>query len=157
MKNYTTYLFYQNLGRLFYAFVAVDNQVKESEVETVALLIRKYWLRNKMLIKISKNDAEEALLSAFNGLCNTNDAKPEVIAKDCYNRFVQFKNENILLFTKDIKALILKTVIEITASCAGQNKSENILLAKLSLEFKKKVKSNISLSAQKALRSNLQL
>ncbi|MUU79683.1 hypothetical protein [Winogradskyella endarachnes] len=152
MKRYTTYLFYQNLGRLFYAFVAVDKYIKPTEVEAVELLVKKYWLSNKVLINISKNDAEEAVFSVFRSLCNYNEVPSKSFVENCYNRFVQFKNENILLFTKDIKTLILKTVTKITAACAGQNKSETILLAKLSLEFNKKVKSNIFLKASKAKR-----
>ncbi|AXT20376.1 hypothetical protein D7030_04445 [Flavobacteriaceae bacterium AU392] len=53
------------------------------------------------------------------------------------DNFLKFKRDNEDLFSKEIKTLILKTANAIASSFANKNKSELIILAKLSLEFKK--------------------
>lgn len=129
----TTYRFFQNLGKLFFAFASVDNNVKEEEVKAVTHLVKRYWLSEDVINTISKGDAEDAILKTFDWLCKDNDYNSEA----CYDSFISFKRQNESFFTDLINSLILKTVGEITASFSGQNKSELILLAKLSLELKK--------------------
>ena len=133
LEDHTTYRFFQNLGKLFFAFASVDNNVREEEVKAVQQLVRKYWLDVDIINIISKRDAEDAVLKTFDWLCKDNDYNAEA----CYDSFVSFKKQNESFFTDSINSLILKTVGKIAASFSGQNKSELILLAKLNIELKK--------------------
>ena len=133
LEDHTTYRFFQNLGKLFFAFASVDNNVREEEVKAVQQLVRKYWLDEDIINTISKRDAEDAILITFDWLCKDNDYNAEA----CYDSFVSFKKQNESFFTDSINSLILKTVGKIAASFSGQNKSELILLAKLNIELKK--------------------
>lgn len=125
--------FYQNLGKLFYAIAAADNNVKEEEVVAINKCVKKYWLSQERETTNSKNESKNAILETFNWLCKDNEYNAEA----CYNSFLSFKRQNESIFTTDINSLILKTVGEISASFSGQNKSELIFLAKLSIELKK--------------------
>lgn len=58
-------------------------------------------------------------------------------SETCYNEFIDFKKEHPSLFTKDINSLIMKTASKIAASVADINKSELMLVARLSIELKK--------------------
>lgn len=133
LDEHTTYRFFQNLGKLFFAFASVDNNVREEEAEAVKQLVRRYWLNEEFINTSSKSDAEAAVLNTFNWLCKDNDYNAEA----CYKSFINFKKQNESFFTDAINSLILKTVGEITASFSGQNKSEIILLAKLSIDLNK--------------------
>lgn len=133
LDDQNTYRFFQNLGKLFFAFASVDDNVREEEVEVVKQLVRKYWLDENILNTISKGDAENVIIKTFDWLYEDNDYNSEA----CYDSFISFKRQNESFFTDPINSLILKTVGKITASFSGQNKSELILLAKLSIELKK--------------------
>ncbi|NRD24625.1 hypothetical protein HNV10_15330 [Winogradskyella litoriviva] len=125
--------FCQNLGKLFYAFAAVDKSVNDEEISTVKRLVEKYWLQQDLIVSCSQNDAKNAIIDTFNWLCKD----MEYDAQTCYNSFINFKKQNNFIFTEDIKKLIIKTVGKISSSFSGQNKSELILLAKLNIELKK--------------------
>lgn len=133
LNENTALQFYQSLGQLFYATAAVDNKVMEEERNAVFEIVEKHWLHQDLINTISKNDAKSAIIETFNQLYEEN----KYDADACYARFLNFKNENESIFTKDIKRLILKSVGKISASFSGQNKSELMLLANLSIEFKK--------------------
>ena len=72
-------------------------------------------------------------VNTFKWLHSDNEYNAEI----CYNSFVSFKREHEDLFTSKMKTLILKTAAIIAASFSGQNKSELMMLGKLSIEFKK--------------------
>lgn len=130
--------FYQNLGKLFYAISAVDNQVREEELDKLKEVVKKEWKSANLVEDSLKNDAEASIINTFKWLqydCEYN-------AEDCYNSFLAFKKENEHLFTNNINSLILKTGRAIAASFAGVNKQELIMLTKLNLELKKNMKLN---------------
>lgn len=119
-----TRAFYQNLGKLFYAIAIVDGTINELEIKALKKLVTTEWL-NK--------DNSFYIVDVFNWLNYDQDYN----AEECYNSFLSFKNYNEELFTDEIKTLILKTANAIASSFSRKNKSELIMLAKLSIEFKK--------------------
>lgn len=125
--------FCQNLGKLFYAFAAVDNSVNEEEISMVERLVKKDWLHQDLMVSCSQNDTKNAIMETFNWLCKDK----EYNAQTCYNSFINFKKQHNFIFSDDIKKLILKTTGKISSSFSGLNKSELIMLANLNIELKK--------------------
>lgn len=121
--------FYQNLGKLFYAFAAIDNEVRKEELKKLIQIVNTKWI----IVKDFDKTASNAIINTFKWLYNDNEYNAEL----CYKSFLQYLDKNRSLFNENINSLIIKTATEITASFSGQNKSEVILLAKLSLELKK--------------------
>lgn len=126
--------FYQNLGKLFYAIAAADNHVKDEEFNALKHIINNEW---KSLSENPDNDfinnGTVTIIDTFKWLRNDNEYNAEI----CYNSFINYKRSHEDLFNKEIKSLIIKTASKITASYSSQNKSELMMLAKLSIEFKK--------------------
>ena len=125
--------FYQNLGKIFYAIAVVDYVVRDEEYTTVINLVETYWLPEDSVLLSSKSDEKNAIIDTFKWLYE----HKEEDADECYKSFISFKKSNPSIFTKNINALILKTVGKIAMSFSGQNKSELILLAKLDFELRK--------------------
>jgi hypothetical protein len=125
--------FYQNLGKIFYAIAVADHVVRDEEYTTVINLVETYWLPEDSVLLSSKSDEKNAIIDTFKWLYE----HKEEDADECYKSFISFKKSNPSIFTKNINALILKTVGKIAMSFSGQNKSELILLAKLDFELRK--------------------
>lgn len=121
--------FYQNIGKIFYAIAAADSIVRDEELNTLKVVVKKEWLINNNF----DTDIEAIIIDTFNWLHHDNEYDSET----CYNSFINYKNENEHEFTEQIKGLILKTAGKIASSFSGENKSELIMLANLSIEFKK--------------------
>jgi hypothetical protein len=117
-------LFYQILGKLFYAMAATDKIVREEEVKKLKQIVNTEWLNLGEIKDKSEIDAMRQIKIIFNQLTvqNPNDSIAE---------FKLFKNTHEDLFTDDLKQLIWKTASAITTSFSGRNKSELILLAEL--------------------------
>lgn len=128
-----THKFYQNLGKLFYAIAAIDNNVRVEELDKLKDIVKKEWLTTHLIEDDFKMAAEHSIINTFKWLHDDN----EYNAKTCYNSFLTFKKEHESLFTNDIKALILKTARAVADSFSKVNKAELILLAKLNMELKK--------------------
>ncbi|QRM89356.1 hypothetical protein FG167_08940 [Lacinutrix sp. WUR7] len=132
-KKKLTHNFYQNLGKLFYAIAAADNNVAPLEVETLKQIVKLDWLKVDCLEDEFGSDAAYQMEFVFDLLHRENNLD----AENCYSDFIHYKNEQNHLFTEAIKQLILQTANAIANSFAGKNKSELILLAKLEIELKK--------------------
>ncbi|WP_323789546.1 hypothetical protein [Psychroserpens sp.] len=132
------FLFYQNLGKLFYAVAAIDNVVRDEELETLKKLVKQYWLSQDIITDKSIRNMDNVIVNTFIWLCKDN----QYSAEECYNSFIRFKKQNNALFSSKIKSLILKTAGKVAASFSNQNKSELMLLAKLNIEFKKQNNDN---------------
>lgn len=124
---------HQNLGKLFYAIAAVDNNVRVEELDELKNIVKKEWLTSQLIEDNHKQIAEHAIVNTFKWLQNDNEYNAEM----CYNSFLAFKKEHEPLFTNDMNTHILKTARAIAASFSGINKSELIMLAKLDIELKK--------------------
>ena len=125
--------FYQNLGKLFYAFAATDNQVRDEEFKTLKNIINNEWKLDKSYDINFKDSSNCIIVDTFKWLHNDNEYNAEI----CYTSFVNFKKAHEDFFNKKVNSLILKTAGKITASFSGQNKSELIMLAKLNIELNK--------------------
>ncbi|MBT8303058.1 MAG: hypothetical protein KJP09_01195 [Bacteroidia bacterium] len=115
--------FYQNLGKLFYAIAASDNNVNELEILALKRIVKTEWS--------SFEDASQ-IVDVFDWL----NVDQEYDADICFKNFIAFKHRNEQMFPDSTKQLISKTANEIASSFAGRNKSELIMLARLDLEFK---------------------
>ena len=125
--------FYESLGKLFYAIAAADNVVEEIEFNVLKETVKNKWTKIDPIDDDFHSDAAYQIETVFDWLNNEGFSNSET----CYNEFLEFKNEHPSLFTEDIKSLILKTAAKIAASVADLNKSELMLVARLSLELKK--------------------
>ncbi len=125
-----TVSFFQNLGKLYYAIAAADKKVTKEEYNALLKLINNEWERIETDI-----DVKYHIISTFQSLY-LDDYK----AQTCFDAFITFKKNNEILFTNAIKKQILKTAGSIASSFSNQNKSELIMLATLSIEFKKNLK-----------------
>lgn len=129
----TIIAFYQNLGNLFYAIAAADNKVREAEVSVLKEIVKKKWTKIDAVEDDFHTDAAFQIEIVFDWL-NTQE---KFSSTACYNEFIDFEKEHPSLFTSAIKELILETAHKIASSFAGLNKSELMILAKLSIELKK--------------------
>lgn len=125
--------YYHNLGKLFYAVAASDNEVRILEFNKLKEIVKTHWVDIDPIKDDYDEDAAYQIEIVFDWLKNENNLD----AKSCYNDFINYKNEQKHLFTSKVKKLIIKTARAIAASFSGINKSELILLAKLDLELKK--------------------
>ncbi|TYA58048.1 hypothetical protein [Formosa maritima] len=132
MKNLSTH-FYQELGKLFFAIAAADNDVREAEINKLHKIVKSKWLLVDEIEDEFHTDAAYQIEVVFDWLNNQDDLNAEA----CFNDFVDFKNDQKHFFTDSIKKLIIKTANEIANSFSGKNKSELIMLAKLDIELKK--------------------
>jgi len=133
IKKELTHKFYQNLGKLFYAIAAIDNNVRDEELDKLKDVVKKEWLTTNLIECSLKTDIEHSIINTFKWLHNDNNYNAET----CYNSFLTFKKEHESLFTNDINTLILKTARALATAFSKVNKSELIILAKLNMELKK--------------------
>jgi hypothetical protein len=122
-----TLSFFQHLGKLYYAIAACDKKVTKEEYKALLKVINNQWQQIETEI-----DVKYHIVSSFQSLYLENSN-----AKTCFDDFITFKQNNETLFTNILKKRILKTAGIIASSFSNQNKSELIMLATLSIEFKK--------------------
>lgn len=125
--------FYQNLGKLFYAIAAADKHVEEVEYTVLKEIVKTKWTKIDPVDDDFHTDAAYQIETVFDWLNNESFSDSET----CYTEFLDFKKEHPSLFTEEIKSLILNTTNKIASSFHGLNKSELMMLAKLSIELKK--------------------
>lgn len=130
-KIITTEVFYQNLGKLFYAVAFADKRVRPEEFSKLQLCVLEYWLDYDDLKDVFGSDAAFLIEMVFEGV----EAFEEP-ADEMFDAFVTYKREQPHLFKEKAKILILETATAIAHSFSGLNKSELVMLAKLKLEFK---------------------
>lgn len=132
-KKKTPLKFYQNLGKLFYAVAASDKKVRKSEFNKLKDIVETQWLD----VDSTKDNYDEDAAYQIEIIFDWLNSQENLDAQTCYNEFVNYKNEQKHLFSDNINTLIIKTAHAIADSFSGLNKSELIMLAKLSLELKK--------------------
>ncbi|MEN3322152.1 hypothetical protein VP395_00300 [Mariniflexile soesokkakense] len=124
--------FYQNIGKLFYALAGADKVVHPNEFNTFKEFVSREWLSVDDTEDEYKTDAAYQMEIVFDWL-----ASKKLNANTCFKEFIAYKNEHKYFFTSDMNTLILKTAVLITSAFSGQNKSEVIMLSKLSIELSK--------------------
>jgi len=132
IKKELVHKFYQNLGKLFYAIAAVDNTVRDEELNKLKEVVKKEWLTTNLIEDSLKINVEDSIINTFKWLQDDN----EYNAETCYNSFLTFKKEHESVFTHDINRRILNTARAVAASFSRVNKAELIMLAKLNMELK---------------------
>ncbi|MFC4633127.1 hypothetical protein ACFO3O_04370 [Dokdonia ponticola] len=127
-KEQKDVLFYQNLGRLFYAIAFIDNTVRPEEIETLKEMVSSKWT------SLDNEPDEHGSDSAFQIEVVFNWLDSEVYsAQESYDTFVNYYTSNKSLFTDNTKRNIKKTASAIANAFSGTNKSELIILAQLNL------------------------
>lgn len=129
-KIITTEVFYQNLGKLFYAIAFADKRVRDEEFSRLQLCVLEFWLDYDDLLDVFGSDASYLIEIVFEGV-----EAFEESAEDMYDAFVSYKREQPHLFTEKANTLILETATAIARSFSGLNKSELVMLGKLKLEL----------------------
>lgn len=124
-------VFYQNLGKLFYAVAQADHSVHVKEIDRLKEIVRESWLKVDDIEDEYGTDAAFQIETVFNWLLEY-----EKNGDECYEDFEAFYNEHKKLFSEKIKYLIMSTSRAIASGFAGRNKSELILLGRLELLFK---------------------
>lgn len=126
----TTLAFYQKTGELFYAIAAADKIVRKKEYESLTEMVRNEWKGKDTLTDEYGVDAAYQMEIVFDWL-----DYESLDASECFDDFKEFYSEHQSQFTKERKALILKTAHAIANSFAGKNKQELTLLGKIQLLF----------------------
>lgn len=121
---------YQNLGKLFYAIAMADHSVHMKELEKLNEVVREHWLDVDDIEDEYGTDSAFQIQIVFDWLLEY-----EKDAEEIYEEFESFYTENEVLFTPKIKQLAMSTARAIAASYSGSNKSELVLLGRLSLLF----------------------
>ena len=114
---------YKNIGKLFYALGKVDGTLTLEEYRELNENLDRYW-------RHINPESITSITHTFNELYLGNAE-----ASICFEEFISFYKTHPDLFTKELKSLILKTANDVAHAFAKINKSELILLAKLSIEF----------------------
>lgn len=117
---------YQNLGKLFYAIAAADNEIHKEEIDTLKEIVEKDWVKVDDLKDEFGTDAAYLIEFIFDWLDENNP--PAYMA---FYEFKEFREENDHFFTPAIKDLIWKTADSIAASFEGRNPEEKSMLSKL--------------------------
>ncbi|QHI35640.1 hypothetical protein IMCC3317_09860 [Kordia antarctica] len=131
-KQHLAISFYQHLGKLFYAIALADKKIKKVEFEVMKKHISLLNMEENLIAIDIKINIEHQITSTFNMLYFE-----ETDAQTCFNDFVTFKRTYESLFTASLKNTILKIAGKIASGFSNINKSELMMLAKLSIELKK--------------------
>jgi uncharacterized tellurite resistance protein B-like protein len=119
--------FYRQLGKLFYGIASVDKNVREDEITKLKEIIKSEWLPLENTHDIFGSDSAYQIEIVFDWLMeNDFEMDQTLINLDL------FKQEHSSLFTPTVNELILKTANAIAKSFARENKSEHVLISRIS-------------------------
>ncbi len=122
---------YENLGRLFYAIAAADQNVRPEEIEKLKTLVGKEWLPLENSTDNFGTDAAHYISIAFE-YCLSESVSPA----DAYSLFSTYYEEHETAITKDLKRKIKTTASAIANAFAGKNKKEQKVIDQLSTLLK---------------------
>lgn len=122
----TAQKFYQNLGNLFYAIAAADNEVNEEEIKTLKSIVEKEWVKLDEIKDEFGTDSAYQIEIIFDWL---DENQPD--AEEAFAEFKDYRIEHENLFDEETDQLIWKTAYRIALSFAGKNEDEMIMLSKL--------------------------
>ncbi len=124
-------LFYQNMGRLFYAVAIADKKVREVEIKALENQVKKTWLTIESTKNAFGDNLAFQIEIVFSWLKDGFKTSDE-----CFSTFENYYKLNKPLFTPEIKQIIIITADDIADSFSGINKQELFILDKLSLLLK---------------------
>jgi hypothetical protein len=119
--------FYQQLGKLFYSIASVDKTVRKEEIIRLKQIVKTEWLPLENTHDKFGSDSAYQIEIVFDWLAE-NDCEMYQTLTD----LEIFKKEHDSLFIPPVNALILKTANAIAKSFSGKNKSEHVLMSRLS-------------------------
>jgi hypothetical protein len=119
--------FYEHLGKVFYSIAAIDKNIRKEEIDKLKQIIQTEWLPLENSFNEFGDDTAYEIEIVFDWLVANEWELEQVIPN-----FKIFRTEHQSLFTPAVNALIIKTANAIATSFSRKNKSEHILLSKLS-------------------------
>ena len=125
-KLYTNEDFYRHLAHLFYAFAAADRKIVIEEKRSIVASVEKNWT-----LHTDEFDAKEIIYSTMRKII-----EGQLDKELAFLSFEQFFEHHAAQFSNELKAKILQAADDITLAYAHRNKSELVLLTRLSLLFK---------------------
>ena len=130
-KSYETMkLFYQNLGKLFYAVAYADDEVSEEEIKELQKVIEKVW------VPLEDTKDEFGIDNAFTiGVMFQYLNETKESAKTCFDDFKKYASENRDLFTNYVKYITIDTAIEIANSFSETDEVEKEMIDDLARFF----------------------
>ena len=84
---------YQNLGKLFYAIAAADNEVRKVEFDKLKELVRKHWLELDPIEDIYSTDAAYQIEIVFDWL----NQEQNLNTKACFDDFINYNFNNYII------------------------------------------------------------
>lgn len=117
---------YRNLGKLFYAFAAIDNNVRPEEIERLRILVSENWLPLEESNDQFGSDAAFQIEFQFDALNESN-----ADAQTCFKDFEKYYKSNPSLFSDEVKQLVWKTSDSVASAFSAKNKAELVLLDQL--------------------------
>lgn len=126
----TMKLFYQNLGKLFYAVAYADDEVSEEEIKELEKVIEKVW------VPLEDTKDEFGVDNAFNiGVMFQHLNETKESAAKCFEDFKQYATANKDLFPNYVKYITIDTAIEIADSFAETDEVEKDMIDDLARFF----------------------
>ncbi len=119
-------LFYQNIGKVFYAVAAADGNVNEAEVKTLTEIIQRTWKNVEDTFDQYGEDSAFQIQSVFDWLTDNQVPSDQLISE-----FEEYKKAFPSLFSEKVNKLIIQTCHHIAASFSGKNKAELVAIAKI--------------------------
>lgn len=124
-------VFNQEIGQLFYAIAAADKVVRKTEYDALCKLVKESWLSEEAYKDEFGVEAAYQIEIVFDWF-----DYEKLDGEDCFQAFSDYYKDHKTLFTDKKKELIMKTAHAIAGAFSGMNKSELIMLGKLSILFK---------------------
>lgn len=117
---------YENLGKLFYATAAADEEVQKEEIRVLDEIVKKEW----QPIEDSKDEFGTDLSFQIEVIFDW--YKDNKLSSECaFQKFVAYKREHDKLFDDHLKSLVWKTACRIAAAFPKKDRSEVLLLIRL--------------------------
>jgi hypothetical protein len=117
---------YENLGYLFYAIAAADQQVRPAEIEKLKTLVAKEWLPLENSIDNYGTDAAHYISISFEYLLNES-----IPSDEAYSVFSDYYQQHSAAFSTELKQKISKTSSAIANAFAHRNKNEQQYITQL--------------------------
>jgi len=119
--------FYEAIGKLFYAVAMADRSFMKDEKKEIVNLVAEHWSE-----KLFYKDADELVYQSIRA-----SIAEEQKSQEAFSIFKAYYLLNGLLFTKEIKKVLLEDTNAIGSSYSKRNKSESAMYAQLYLLFTK--------------------
>lgn len=124
-------LFYQLLGKIFYAAANADKNLRPEERQVLKDLVKSEWVPLENSVDPYGSDAAFQIEYMFDILFETEPPTGHVL-----DELEDFKTHHPSLFTGDMNSRIVRTAGKITDAVARKNKNELVFLSRLESTLK---------------------